>query len=94
MWRMCREAAVPEQVEGSGRAAANDLNMALTVQREEHREHLRSMLGVLNRMAREEQGAAAVDVDGMTYEELQALSETIGKVQVRFPASSLRPAGT
>jgi hemerythrin-like domain-containing protein len=93
VWCMRREAAVAEQVEGSGQAAANDANMALTVQRQEHREHLRSILGELNRMANEDEGAEVVDIDGMSYEELQALGETIGRVHVCSTSFSLCSTG-
>jgi hypothetical protein len=60
-----------------------DVAVARDVQREEYREHLRSMVAMLSSVQSEAaHGAAAADVDGMTYEELQLLGETIGKVQV------------
>ena len=57
---------------------------ARVAQRAEHTENLRNMVAMMNRMIDEEQAAqAAADVDNMSYEQLQALGDTIGKVQVR-----------
>lgn len=73
--------------DGDGAAAApqhtDDADVAFEAQREEYRANLRTMLQMLGNMAEEQLEASAADVDGMSYEELQALGETIGKVTVR-----------
>lgn len=52
------------------------------------------MLAMLGRMAEEQLEASAADVDGMSYEELQALGESIGKVTVRSARRAWRCAAT
>lgn len=79
-WYTCRSQQSPAR---RNRTGSSDLSVALDIQREEYREHLRAMVNLLNSVASDEaHDAAAADVDGMSYEELQALGETIGKVKV------------
>jgi hypothetical protein len=56
----------------------DDFNLALEIQQAEFREHLMRLT------AAQEQQQGDVDVDNMTYEELQALGDTVGSVQVSF----------
>jgi hypothetical protein len=78
-----RDAGNEGRVGHSERRERSDTNFAIEAQREEYRENIRTMLATLNRMAEEQVQAAGADIDGMSYEELQALGDTIGKVRVR-----------
>lgn len=73
-----------DEDDGSG-----DLGMAVDMQQEEYRTHLRMILDMMGRGASAQlpQGA---DIEDMTYEELQELGEAIGKVQVGVSEQKMR----
>jgi E3 ubiquitin-protein ligase BIG BROTHER and related proteins len=68
-----------------------DRDLALSIQEQEYRAHVRGMLGML---AHDQDDVDDVDVDNMTYEELQSLGESLGKVQVAVSATGLEQLDT
>jgi hypothetical protein len=82
--RTCRPVTFARTTASDASGGVADAALAARVEREHYREHLRAMVATLSRVAGEAaHDAAAADVDGMSYEELQQLGDTIGKVQVR-----------